>query len=1217
MDAVTVLAAIQLDPANHGRNVRIEQLMRIALLETRQPDTRTPIPFAPLKACIEDYTDHSHEEDPLSNFFTEVVSFETGNNTVYAGIYAEYGRILNTFSDAIFRQKNALPPAFVKDVRSAMGVFLTVNDSAARDAGHSPLMEGPNAAGNIVVAPQETLDHYESALRFQKAPLKKYCEERAFSFNILADFTLSINDPALTDDDPEKNIVNRKPILDLGDDILLYMPTAIPNVLVEYIYEAARRHNCTAELRTAFNFRKIHLCKRALRHMGWELTDLDFPSTDLPIQELAYRFDNQKIAYVCFVKTGEKYPTAPPGKGGHDLLMERADEMATRLGSIESKQPHQVLTLYVLIESGEEYMFYWRKPAEGNETLSFKDEELLSAAHAEHVDRLTFWKFAKCHRRTNEIAKVEAFGGMIDVFAVFQNNHGSLLHSDEARPVGGILMILPGAGDDLRREVVSKQDEHSARISVGNLAGYAPVSKFKPHAPIYVETDVSEYFRIVIESYPTPIWIINRQTRSFSESFGTQVCEAIAFWLLRVTDDLEPYIKDCRRLPQLEFDVELDASLLDEDAALPPDPAVAGGKPTWSVTAKTIGLKIPAAFQKAVTLPDNTADKLLLTTALTALSDYLSIKGITNDLNPGVINDIVHNNLDNPQAKMLLAADASQNIKRDPRHLVPRRYVQSSDISFILDHLVSYLPAGTVIPKQIKEKDDKKALCTKIVTALIQQLEARIAPFEGLGLLRWLIQLHERYIFEREFNEILIPARIACFSDYEAEMTRRMDGERDLASTGHTLRTLIEFVASRPPTGTRWPNIDDVDELIAFTNQITEWGSLEESIRLGLDDPEIGLLPSGRIGTSKSFERRSLREYAKARAEGDVFKDIEDFEKNYYRRTTPKSTAPDPKAEALNNAFLAEHGCTFEELSRFAAALVGVRLEEGASCVTLSEAEMTDLATDTAGLSADRAKAVLALWTLLQRPSIAAYPPGYSMKDIMTWHYNRDLSAIRRPLVRVDSACGPVYLYGYRHIIFTVDHLVYLLYTGKYPEAKSDELKSWLAGISGEKGNPFRQEVCDWFQKNTNLKVIPHEVNMNPAAGVGHIRTSTDLGDIDLAVIDELNKIFYSLECKNVGGARNIVEMKSEMDKYLGRKPGDPNALMYKHLRRHEWLSASKDALVHFMGDPQTYEIRSIVLTADELSLAYLGKKHLPLPIRSFRFLKKEGIAYLREPPTT
>jgi hypothetical protein len=113
-------------------------------------------------------------------------------------------------------------------------------------------------------------------------------------------------------------------------------------------------------------------------------------------------------------------------------------------------------------------------------------------------------------------------------------------------------------------------------------------------------------------------------------------------------------------------------------------------------------------------------------------------------------------------------------------------------------------------------------------------------------------------------------------------------------------------------------------------------------------------------------------------------------------------------------------------------------------------------------------------------------------------------------------------------------------------------------------------------------------------------------------VIDHDEKAIYSLECKNANGARNIHEMKLEIDGYLGRRPDDPEAKINKHLRRHQWLETNKAALASFVSDPASYQLRSVVLTADELSLTYLKSRAIPLPIKSFIFLRKVGITYLK-----
>ncbi|MEK1106372.1 hypothetical protein OSI65_25275, partial [Mycobacterium ulcerans] len=67
-----------------------------------------------------------------------------------------------------------------------------------------------------------------------------------------------------------------------------------------------------------------------------------------------------------------------------------------------------------------------------------------------------------------------------------------------------------------------------------------------------------------------------------------------------------------------------------------------------------------------------------------------------------------------------------------------------------------------------------------------------------------------------------------------------------------------------------------------------------------------------------------------------------------------------------------------------------------------------------------------------------------------------------------------------------IDNLFFLLFSSKLPSAKSEEMKSWLAAASGDKGNPFREAVKKWFEDNSEYQIIPHEVHIDKDAPKGH-----------------------------------------------------------------------------------------------------------------------------------
>ena len=118
-------------------------------------------------------------------------------------------------------------------------------------------------------------------------------------------------------------------------------------------------------------------------------------------------------------------------------------------------------------------------------------------------------------------------------------------------------------------------------------------------------------------------------------------------------------------------------------------------------------------------------------------------------------------------------------------------------------------------------------------------------------------------------------------------------------------------------------------------------------------------------------------------------------------------------------------------------------------------------------------------------------------------------------------------------------------------------------------------------------------------------------------MIDRPRNILYSIECKNTNVAKNIKEMKTEMDEYLGRgndlDKDCRKALVLKHLRRHKWIIDNIDKVKSYIGididiDPT---IKSMMLTSGVIPTAYLKMEDSPLSILNFPMLKIKGLAYL------
>jgi hypothetical protein len=195
-----------------------------------------------------------------------------------------------------------------------------------------------------------------------------------------------------------------------------------------------------------------------------------------------------------------------------------------------------------------------------------------------------------------------------------------------------------------------------------------------------------------------------------------------------------------------------------------------------------------------------------------------------------------------------------------------------------------------------------------------------------------------------------------------------------------------------------------------------------------------------------------------------------------------------------------------------------------------------------------------------------------------------------------------IFYWGFRHVLSAAENLKYLLFTGRLT-AKSSQLQDLLSEINRKKGKIFRNKVAKWLSENTDLKVIEYEVDINVN---GHLVADKDYGDIDVLAIDESRKKILSIECKDTVSARIIHEMKTELDKYLGR-PGSTGKIQ-KHVDRDSWLKANIDQLSKYVPDPRTYEVQSVIVSAETLPLYYISKTPIPMPIISFAELKSHGL---------
>nr|WP_199768697.1 SEC-C metal-binding domain-containing protein [Sphingobacterium sp. HMA12] len=1198
-----LLAYLQLLPENHGHNFSLEIMAREVMRATNENDQRPYMPWEQLLLAINQGQRYG-SEIPI-NLFTENAISVNGNQIVFPGVYRNASAILNELLQVILTGENSLPEDFKCLVYNGAGLLLYMSNQVADDLNYERYEPG-NHSSKIAFPEYEEFISNSKSLIFPTEYLNKIAELYNYDLSVIEKFILITTDPRLADDDPDDNIVSLKPLIRDGSDIILYMPTTVVSSLIGFIYEEADAAGCKNVFMEMLFEEQNHCASTALSHLGWAFTDIKLPDDAfrLPIRESIWQFDNQKFGYLCVLdieKINGNYTNEERGK----LLNARNTQVVEHLKSIEEAETFEVLSLFVLSETGHGSYFYMTKPENGEKSLVMTLGDLNTIAYDQESDFLTLWKFASIYDETSSRFRILNVSGLLNLYAVYRNNDGSLTNSDDARPNGSMLTYLPGNDISLRHDVKISRDEHlGGLIFPRGLRGFVTIIKKREYAPIYgLKDELSSEYRLMLECYRMPIWITNYQKDT--DSLAPEIAEAILFWLYRLEPFLSPELNK-QNFVQFEIELIIDERMLNGNEFIVKTVEPTSVEIATSIDPPKLQVYIPYDFMYLTGRSDNIGEKMLVKAALNGLVNYIREAGKEIKLTTEQIDEMVASELQPDNAKMILFTDAAANVELDGRHLPPQRYIVEVDTSYVLDNLVSFLPPDIIIPENLDDINEKISLCDAIVSALITELSRRIADFNVTELVEWLIKWNERCIYTREIREIRSPAKIACFANFEDEVNDINEKDGQLVPTAHSIRTLIEFVAAIAPNGTKRPNYADIGVLLAMTHQLTVWGSISEAMRMGLDNPKIGLLPSGRIGTDKSFQNEVLVPYSYARSRGNVARYVARFDEKYIHKYHSSGERTEEN-DRIDAAFEEEFGITLTEVSEVLGVMINYGFKREEACSVLPENELYQLLkSELPERNEARLIKTLETMTLLERKGIGSAPKGYTSKDIFPWRYGRNLSYLRRPLALiVDNSGTRQFLFGFRHLKSYVDNLLFLIFTGKLPETRSEKMNALIGTILHEKGTPYRNEVADWLRIHTNLEVIKHEVKIQPG---GHILAGKNYGDVDIMAVDHEEKIVYSMECKNIVGARNIHEMKVELDLYLGREGQEAKAKINKHVERNTYLQEHPEVVKRFLKlQEDAYKVVSIVVASEEMPITYIAKTRLPLPVISFNQLKEKG----------
>jgi len=1195
---LNLVTELQLIKDNYGKNRRIELIADEAIknLSVGQPGN-----YEKLKSIITSKYPNHHEEDLPEELLTENVLFFDGNYTVMPGINSYSVDIFKYLIKSIYETEVNLSKEFKYEVYQGVIFLLKTGEVLFTHAGLSKNL--------FIEKTNETITFPKiiTNLSFTGEELETICKKLEISPSIIDQFVISPNN--LKHRKGSLSQLLFKPFTKYNDNFYFVLPSGQVSALNNYILNVAKKKNVRDQIYQICHRKIWQDVLRSCDTMEWKLTDIPLPqkAANQSIIEGLFLFDTNKLAYVCYSfpstlqNMQEMYSEQNNVLQAEEALNQRLTKVVTILKGRKKLRDYEFLTIVLINSMGGPYAMGLDEPKEYEKKIWFNVFDFVTLAISSEWRNLDIWKFAKVYQYTSQKAQIFSVSP-IDSYAIYKENGKTFYASDKVKV--DYLSILPGEGAKLIRKVKIQLDEHGVLNNIDGILKYQSVKRYRDYALIYKPIQERFPYQILLKTYSIPIWIQNFQVKSeVQASYVEHISEAIFFWLSRLYPALEQRL-NIEGVHVLNIVLIFDPSFF-EQIELEKENLTSPIKFSLQNSYKEgeLTIKLPKRVRELFIGGDNAGERTLITNILMSLS---IIPGVT--LSAKLISDIIDEYMPLDKTKMIFLLDTSKDLRLDKRGIPSTFYVNDAETNLLLDRIVQIIDLPYKIPENFPTVNEKREFCNHVAKQLVKELLEKIKEFNKEKLLKFLMLLNERLVYDRENHKINIGAEIYCFGNNEERLAEILKTQNNLAKTSLATRCLIEFVTLVQFEGEQEPNFDQIDELLAIQYEIINYGMLSDIIHFEMGEPDVGLLPSGRIGISKEFFEQKLQPFNRDNTIENVEKILSTFTEPfemYNRNEIDRDRTLE--IDSIDVAFEEDWGVAYTTLFALCHCAAIIAEQKGQSVISMDEAELLQELKKIMNKGDNQIEAGLSRLCFEYKGDIVNGENGYISSDYYPWKYNRDSSYARRPFIVIDTESSRKYYWGIRQCLASIEYLSQLISSGSLTHGDK-MIKRLLGRINNENGKRFRNEVMQWMNNNTNLKLFDYEVSIKPK---GHLKANKDYGDCDIFAFDSNSKIVYNIECKRTESARNIHQMKKEIDAYLGRN--GQRKKVAKHVERDNWLKDNLEKVKTFIGSENAIKVKSLILTSDLLPTRYLRKEEIPLPIISFHELKREGVLILEK----
>ncbi len=1188
LSTVAPLAGLLTLPKFHANTLRLEVLTHLAVAYCTGKE-------APRRAQIGRWLNQSLAslsflEDPVEDVFVTNVTSGLGNHRLFEGLWESADFWTQNILDVLSR----IPREADGDrLRWHVGALLKLSEEvAARSKIDRWTPGGGNPRGYFEIPKRAQLERLSRRVLFEPLDLKRL----AIQPEALEPFFLPNKRSETRFDEIGRTALERRPLLLVGDRVLLALPTAVSTAIRRFLVEECRPNPLRSTLRELQGRLLFDEVMKELRPIDLRVPPNRPKSVELPrLDDAICTFDTGHTAHVVLLHDDLGEVQTDGFSRPHILSAEKAiafAEYLERTAAYFAEQPDYQggLTIIVLGGIGRGSALGFGDLPKKWHLAVFSLADLSLVSHMSEMSLLQIWKMKEQVLALEEWGTVlSCVNGDIGLIAYWCEQGWSFVPRDAPFRSNSHSMI--GVASDwvvhVRQKLRSDLDIHAARMQSGR---YKVITRFRrdpwfsalKRQPVFVSAEDVQRGALVglVETSKRTWWIrlVESRKQLKDPDFAYRFWGAVLDWMRRLAPSIDELLPGSQ--PML---IEIEFGQLDGfDRALEALAAIKPESPAAEVEdGERIRVKLSLGFLALLRDPTNRGEKALCQAIAVGAASRCGVKWSEE------FERIVDRVFVDPGAREfhLKQSNDFRDLSR-VFHSWKIHHIQAEDREWSKLGL-AWLVEEPRAPHRVKGKDRCVKFLNDLVDTLWVRIREKIRELDRLSFVRRCVECIEGNAVDAA--EWQLSARAHFALNESRDEVQRVSREQELnrAAVAVAGRVAVEIATCESPVSGKQASEADLDAVLADIYELVSLANQSDAIRHGYADAYVDILASGRLAMDDRFFASVLTPYVSEFYDNNLQSSADSYEDFTHPRRNPDASPSDALSQTFIAAFAVEYGVSPEAAVEIAFLLEQEALDSRVITVRRTREDLMALLVQKTQHSAESIGRFLDMLTLPMRQRWDdPRPAGFCARDWYPWRFRRRLSAISRPIIQIDD----------RHVLYSPgflnDGLRYLVenaYSGDLPADfyRTHEMREWIGRKTHERGEQFNDLVLERVKKlglSARARVLMSELGV--PEGAGDFRQS----DIDVLAWSDTNGIVLLIECKRLVFAKTIGEIADQLNDFrMSKEPGGKNNLE-RHIERFNWLDVNRTGLEHITGiRAKAMKLKPLIVTSRTVPMQFVA----------------------------